>query len=112
TTTLLGLVLSGPVQVRVPVVVELFSSEGCSSCPAADAVLSRLDTQPCEGTEVLALELHVDYWNGLGWADPYSSHAYTERQNSYAALFEGHSLYTPQMVVDGQKELLGTKEQQ
>jgi hypothetical protein len=96
---------------RAPVVVELFSSEGCSSCPSADVVLARLDReQPVAGAEVLALELHVDYWNHLGWADPFSSAEYTSRQSSYASAFGRDGVYTPQMVVDGRAEFVGSDE--
>ncbi|MDQ3918132.1 MAG: DUF1223 domain-containing protein, partial [Acidobacteriota bacterium] len=94
--------------VRAPVVVELFTSEGCSSCPPADALLSRLDKeQPVEGAEVIALAQHVDYWNSLGWADPFSAHEFSERQGEYAARFGGDSVYTPQMVIDGGAEFPG-----
>jgi hypothetical protein len=93
---------------RTPVVVELFTSEGCSSCPPADALLARLDeTQPVAGAEVVALAQHVDYWNQLGWADPFSAHEFSERQGEYAAVFGNDGVYTPQMVVDGGAEFPG-----
>ncbi len=96
---------------RRTVVVELFSSEGCSSCPPADAVLARLAReQPVAGAEVVALELHVDYWNSLGWADPFSSAAFTDRQRAYADAFGRRGTYTPQLVVDGAAEFVGSNE--
>ncbi|WP_437815056.1 DUF1223 domain-containing protein [Sorangium sp. So ce1078] len=94
---------------RQPVLVELFSSEGCSSCPPADAVLARLSKeQPVAGAEVIALELHVDYWNDLGWSDPFSNAAFSERQRAYMDAFGQRGAYTPQMVIDGHAELIGS----
>lgn len=102
---------SGAARVRVPVVVELFTSEGCSSCPPADALLARMDeTQPVEGAEVIPLAMHVDYWNYLGWSDPFSSHEFSERQGAYSQAFGKDGVYTPQMVVDGVKEFPGGNE--
>ena len=98
-----------PPATRVPVVVELFTSEGCSSCPAADAALRELaQTQSVPGVEVIALGEHVDYWNRLGWKDGFSSAAYTGRQRQYATGF-GSGSYTPQAVVNGRYELVGSR---
>jgi hypothetical protein len=93
---------------RVPVIVELFTSEGCSSCPPADQLLSRMErTQPVAGVRVIALEEHVDYWNSLGWTDPFSSSQYRVRQNEYGRKFLTDSIYTPQMIVSGQTQFVG-----
>lgn len=92
------------------VLVELFTSEGCSSCPPADNVLARLEAeQPVENVEIVPLALHVDYWNYLGWRDGFSSAAYSARQNGYAEKFNLDSIYTPQMVVDGVKQFTGSQ---
>jgi hypothetical protein len=94
---------------RTPVVVELFTSEGCSDCPPADTVLARLIAeQPVAGADVIALGEHVDYWDQLGWKDRFSSAELTRRQQAYGAHFSLDSVYTPQMVVDGRVQFVGS----
>ena len=91
-------------QSRVPVVVELFTSEGCSSCPPADKLLAEIErTQPVANAEILVLSEHVDYWNRLGWRDPFSSAQFSRRQGEYAG-----DAYTPEMVVDGRAKFVGS----
>jgi hypothetical protein len=94
-------------------VVELFTSQGCSSCPPADRNLSRIvaDAER-RGINVLALSFHVDYWNRLGWKDPYSDAAWTARQSAYAKVLETDGLYTPQMVVNGMEQFVGSDVEQ
>jgi hypothetical protein len=94
---------------RSVVVAELFTSEGCSSCPPADDVLSQFARQPASDVEVLALGEHVDYWDRLGWRDPFSSSAYSSRQSNYdARVFHHNDVYTPQLVIDGRFECVGS----
>jgi hypothetical protein len=97
---------------RTPVLVELFTSEGCSDCPPADALLRRLVAdQPIEGVEIVGLGDHVDYWDRLGWRDPFSAAVFSERQSQYeASVFRSNEVYTPQIVVDGFLESVGSDE--
>ncbi len=96
---------------RLPIVLELFTSEGCSSCPPADAVLSRLaKEQPVPGVQIIALGMHVTYWDELGWKDPSSLADATARQHDYGRLFGEDHIYTPQAVIDGRDELVGSDE--
>jgi hypothetical protein len=107
----LAIFLAGLVkaETRTPVIVELFTSEGCSSCPAADNLLRRLEqTQPYPGIEVVALGEHVDYWNSLGWQDRFSSPLFSARQQDYGRALRLDTVYTPQMVVNGRAELNGS----
>ena len=89
-------------------VVELFTSEGCSSCPAAEAVLARLASVYPD--KVYLLEFHVDYWNRLGWNDPFSSAAYTDRQQKYNRAPGADGVYTPQAVINGSNHFVGSNE--
>lgn len=91
-----------------PIVVELFTSEGCSSCPPADRLLADIVKNAPDGVEIIVLSEHVDYWDGLGWRDPFSSKQFTERQNRYAQQSWPNRVYTPQTVVDGAAEFVGS----
>ena len=90
---------------ELTVVVELFTSQGCSSCPPAEAFLGELATRP----NVVALEFHVDYWDYIGWQDPFGSPAYTKRQRGYSASMGTPYVYTPQMVIQGRIHEVGSK---
>ena len=90
-------------------VIELFTSQGCSSCPSADQLLSQtINEAKKDGRKIFALSFHVDYWNRLGWADPFSAKEYSQRQRTYAAQLNDNSVYTPQMIVNGSRQFVGS----
>ena len=106
----LGLLASGSGE-KTPVLLELFTSLGCSSCPPADKLLAEIDReQPIPGARLIVLSEHVDYWNTPNWSDPFSSDAYTERQQAYDSRF-GVEAYTPQLVIDGTTAIVGSNRQ-
>lgn len=99
---------TNPPQNRTPVLVELFTAEGCSSCPPADDLLAQLESkQPIANVDIIVMGEHVDYWDKLGWRDRFSSPQYTERQREYGFRFKIDDVYTPQMVVDGTEQFVG-----
>jgi hypothetical protein len=101
----------GPDSAGRTAIVELFTSQGCSSCPPADRLLSKLAHDPRYQGKVIPLSFHVDYWNHIGWTDPYSSRRWSERQQLYAArAFHTNRIYTPQVVVNGRAECVGSQE--
>ena len=92
-------------------VVELFTSEGCSSCPPADLVLYTMSNEfGKKGSDVFFLEYHVDYWNKLGWKDPFSKFQFTIRQENYSRVLAEKEVYTPELIVNGKKSMIGSKE--
>lgn len=100
--------LAASAQTKTPILLELFTSEGCNSCPPADKLVENLEKQqPFQGADLVVLGEHVDYWDG-SWKDRFSSPAYTKRQWEYAKYFGLSGVYTPQLVVDGQSELVGS----
>src|SRR5512140_2735406 len=95
---------------EAPIVLELFTSQGCSSCPPADQLVSRLARAgQLDGRPIAALSFHVDYWNDLGWADPFSSPAWTQRQQAYARALGDDRVYTPELVIAGQAGVVGSQ---
>lgn len=97
--------LTGPVMAERPVVLELFTSQGCSSCPPADALLTGLAQDP----SLLALSFHINYWDYLGWKDPYASNDTTNRQRAYASAMGKNEVFTPQLIVDGVISVVGSQ---
>lgn len=98
--------LAAPVAAQTaPVVVELYTSQGCSSCPPADKILHEL----ADRDDVIALALHVDYWDYIGWKDPFGSKAHADRQRAYARAGNRRTIYTPEMIVNGQTDIVGAK---
>lgn len=91
-----------------PLVIELFTSQGCSSCPPADRLLDQLAARGSGDPELAPLAFHVDYWDDLGWPDPFASPAWTERQRQYAAALRDRSVYTPELVVGGKAGMVGS----
>ncbi|MEO1032870.1 MAG: DUF1223 domain-containing protein [Bacteroidota bacterium] len=98
-----SLLTDRPVDTNNVIVLELFTSQGCSSCPPADRLLDEV-----KSNTIIALSYHVDYWNYIGWKDPFSKSVYTERQRSYGSKFNSSTIYTPQLVINGQEHIVGS----
>ncbi len=92
------------------VIVELFTSEGCSSCPSADRLLSQIVDNEYQDAEVMGLSFHVDYWDYIGWKDPYADKRFSQRQRTYAQKLKSYQVYTPQMIVNGRHEFVGSNQ--
>ena len=102
---------STAVEVKPATVLEIYTSQGCYSCPPADRLLARLGEEAsAHGRMLVPLAFHVDYWNYIGWTDPFSSQNWTERQRGYARVLNQRSIYTPQLVVDGWRQCVGSDE--
>jgi hypothetical protein len=107
---LIGAFLCAGTFAQTPVIVELFTSEGCSDCPPADILLAKLQSrQPVPGARIIALGEHVDYWDHQGWRDPFSSAQFSRRQEAYSQVFHDQGPYTPEMVVDGETGFVGSE---
>ena len=107
---LFGGILAVQISAKTPVLVELFTSQGCPTCPAADKILADLETsQPIADAEIIALAWHVDYWDSFGWKDEFASPVFSQRQVAYSRALNINGTYTPQMFVDGTTHFIGTK---
>lgn len=107
---LFGGILIIQISAKTPVLVELFTSQGCPTCPAADKVLADLETsQPISDAEIITMAWHVDYWDSFGWRDEFSSPVFSQRQVAYSRALNFSGTYTPQMFVDGTVYFIGTK---
>lgn len=107
---LLSALLCAQISAKTPVLVELFTSQGCPTCPAADKILAELETmQPITDAEIITLAWHVDYWDSFGWKDEFSSPVFSQRQVAYSRALNIGETYTPQMFVDGTNHFIGTK---
>ncbi len=100
-----------PAPSRQEIVLELFTSQGCSSCPPADELLWRLSNDTSVAPYIIPLAYHIDYWDGPAWKDPFSQHAFSERQEAYEKALHVANMYSPQLVVDGKAECVGSNEQ-